>query len=286
MRKISLTLVTLSLAGSLFAQSSSSDASSLSSSFKEYWEKLKASPLKLDLSLTSESLKNDNRVQGLDNVLDILAKYKLSPNDTLRLNPSIEYVKLNNYDPAEKDVNEYYFQYVELMYRRSNILTADKNFVNMSAEVRQTYIPNAEYRNGSAANGWSAARVNFNKNIGKLSLTTLGRFEVYNRTDAKPTTLKTLARGYFITGYNLTDKLSLANTLYWTELTYASATPSKHLTSNYVSTSPEVGYAFSKDVNGTLYTIFKLTQSGDGHTLVDDWNDKAVFGANLTLSVF
>ncbi|MFN8369669.1 MAG: hypothetical protein U0T83_03485 [Bacteriovoracaceae bacterium] len=285
MKRFSLTLISLSLAGSLFAQSSSSDASSISSAFKTYWEKLKASPLKMELALTSESLRNGSHVNGTDNVLDVYAKYKLTDKDMLRLNPSFEYVKQNSYNPADEDTSEFYFQYVELLYRRT-LLTADKNGFSLSADLRQAYIPSDEYRDSMSATGWTATRLNFSKDFGKFNLTSIARLDVYNRTSANPANNKTLARWYIIPGYTITDKLSASTNFYWTETTKAAEAAGKHLTSNYVSATPQLYYAFSKDVSGSLYTIFKLTQSGDGRTIVKDWNETATFGANLTLSVF
>jgi len=275
-------LITILFSASAFAQESTTSSTF---SFSNLWNDLKESPLGFSVvnEFATESASNDTGINGYYNELTPYLSWKLSSKDALRFNTSL--IVTDKYRASEDLKADVAWGGATLRYKRSKILTEDKNWLNMSAEIR--FNLDADFNKDEGKNtGSTSFRTNLTRSVMEsLVMNTELRYDEYLRKSSNAK----LKRRKFVATLNptytfLKDFYLLPSLAFNYEIKGEQA--NKAYKKNKVVFSPEVGYQIMKDLAVAVYWESTPFKSHDGEVFAKNWGKNAVLAAYLDYKFF
>lgn len=231
----------------------------------------------IGLSIVNEiwSTNQDNSINGFKNKLETVVVYKLSPVDSFKVTAG--------YSVSDTNTSVALFnpEAPSLRYKRSNILTEDKNLVTFNSELRLYSYPNvlkiSKFQTGNTSwrNAFSRKFAPNLKLLGEL------RWDEYLRTTSKP---KVARRKLMVTTdlvYNINDTLTLTPEFSFNSQAGGSGTVNKE----YIMFKPMMDYVFNKAFSGQLYWETTPMASRDQNFIAKDFAKNGALGMILTYTI-
>lgn len=266
MKKLLTFLLTLSMAQVVFAQDAQSEASK-----KTLLQELKDSPF----SFTLDNYFYAQRTATANYLGDAMLNYKLTDQDSFRILGEFESQQL-----GREESNAFTFTVAEARYKRSGILEEEKQFVNLSAELRAGYFVSDKVRNPLAADGYVSGRLNVAKTVGIWSPTLIIRHDQRIRKNSLDGTTKYRHRWYLVNDFAVADKITIGNYFFYNRETKVDDTKTSYSFGN-VSVNYEINDMFTVGV----YTEGKLTIRNEARSSRDILKENQ-YGLNVVASVF
>ena len=228
----------------------------------------------------SSTRSENTDLNGMMNETATYLSYKLTDLDSFRFNTSVIFV-----DPmtnSEDMASEATWGGMTLRYKRSKILTADKNWLDMSAEVRLNAFPKW-WLNGDKKFGSYSLRTNLVKEFtDKFNVFTQLRYDEYFRTSAADKLTRRKFIAIVVPSYTLMKDLVFSPEVSFAYYIYGESKDSQ----NTVGFSPTLSYNFSKDFSMSAYWSSDPFVSNDGKFLSPDWGKTSAFATYLSYSLF
>ena len=205
--------------------------------------------------------------------------YNITKNDSVRLEAR---VSINNPNGEDATTN---FSRTVLRYRRSNILTQDKNGINLSAAFEKRYLPDSEMRNSSNTYGLNRLSLSASRTINdKLSIGATAYVALHDIKDKS--NLETNRNYYYLV---LTETVSLPYDVSLTFIEEVFKNNNKTDAGEY--NSFDLTAEFSKSLTDKIGSAFyvagtPISSTTDSWDLNKDWTDNLRYGVSFTYSAF
>ncbi|RLA65856.1 MAG: hypothetical protein DRQ88_04265 [Epsilonproteobacteria bacterium] len=272
------------LIAALISASLSAQESTTSSTF-DLWNGLKKSPLGFSIvnEFATQSASNNTGINGFYNELTPYLSYKLTGKDSLRFNTSV--IISDNYRAANELNADVAWGGATLRYKRSKILTEDKNWLNMSAEIR--FNLDADFNNDESNKiGSTSFRTNLTRTImAGLELNTELRYDEYLRKSSSAKLKRRKLAATINPSYVFAkDWYVLPSLAFKYEI--QGETANKAYKKNKVTFAPEIGYQVMKDLAVAVYWEATPFKSHDGELFAKNWGKNAMLAAYLDYKFF
>ena len=267
------------LTGTAFAQSSGSSMST--ASIGDFYQKLKESPLDMSFYLAAENIKDSETGKDVAGILHtdiVYLSYKLTAND--RISTENRWTFKNANGPDNTEVT---WARSVLKYTRSNILTEERNGVNLSAAIERRQYPNLAMRDRINISALNRASVTASKSFGKFSsANTLyyGMNEV--RNEAKTTTAESYWYLLATQAYDLGNDYSIS----LTEEFIADQNAQDSAEGRFVGLTLEGAKQLTPSVTAALAVLTTPISSKDEWKFDRTWTEELTVAASLFIRAF
>jgi hypothetical protein len=268
-------------------------ANTSTSSLNASHQHTKKNPFTLEFVLASEQTKDfsDHSINGTYNKIDMSLLYSMDSNNEFRYFLSSIYQINSGNNRDEQD--QFTWDLTELMYRRKDILTEQKNGIELTAELKNYYLLDSDKRELYGFDGAFIPQLIFEKRIGrKGSLEFKIRHHFYHTNNDKVSTLQDEDRLYLTSSYMLGHSWILYNQFtykhkkrkdsYFSRRSFSMI--AKHNEEFIVH--PGVMYFLSRTTLIEAYVETRLNKTDDDRSLSTMMSDELVVGAALYLKAF
>ncbi len=220
------------------------------------------------------STNKDNIINGFKNKLETVVAYKLSPVDAFKLTAGYSVSDTNT------AVATWNPEAPSLRYKRSNILTEDKNLVTFNSELRIYAYPNvlkvSKFQSGNTSwrNAFSRKFKDF-KLLGEL------RWDEYFRTTSTPKVARRKLMVITDLVYKINDTLTLTPEFSFSSQVGGSGTVNKES----IMFKPMMDYVFNKSFSGQVYWETTPMVSRDQNFISKDFAKNGALGMVLTYTI-
>ncbi len=236
-----------------------------------FWEKIKKAPIALFVDSDLAGNNSNGSYIGFRNVSNVYLTYKFTPQDSFRVNTGYSFSDDNSSNLAGD------YEGTTLMYRRSEILTEEKNGVSLRSEIRLNLPPSNPNQSGS-----TSFRVAGSKSFGaKFNLYSEMRWNENIRKSGTPSITRRTFLLLASPSYSITDKLTFAGTTVFSQA--IKSTGAKY--PNELNFAPAVSYAFTEKFNGSIYWDTYPFTSNDGHMFAPDWVTNGGLGLYVSYTI-
>ena len=285
--KIVAAILGLALSGNVLAAGST--AATTSTSKASLWQKLKESPVSLNILSATDLNKNEkHKINGASMTNIAYLGWKLSDKDSLRLEN--RWTTDKTWQAATKKEREFDTTHsrMVLKYTRSGILNQKEHGINLKAALEARYLPDHDRRESGNRYGLIRPSVSMSKSFNSgfgLSGTLYYAKKLLKKSKEPGTGVDYL---YLVTtqSFSFTDKLSLSIT----EEFFHQYVKGRQYNGNNdvesVDISMELGYQFNPSIYGGVSVASSPFQAHDQRTTAVDWAKKLGYGFNVYMSVF
>ncbi|GAB4019821.1 MAG: hypothetical protein Fur0010_22170 [Bdellovibrio sp.] len=289
MKKSILTLAALAVFSTAFAQSTGTTNTSSSNAVANFYDTLKASPLKFSFIEEFTPGRDEN-----NNLTTDTWSNTMTPYFSFKLNDRNSVAAFGQWSTAKADPERAYhttWSNLTFDYSFKNVLREDVHGVGMNIVARQRFFMNAIKLN-AANNSYTRAGVKFYKSMGKVSASADVLYAVYQQDDNVAT--ETTADSYFYLPTSVSLQLGERGYIAaLPEYFKQYATESTDSLSNTLSLAIEGGYQVTDQI-GTALSIAQseLVNFNGGQNGVKDRKIKAdalsdlSYTFQLSMSVF
>jgi hypothetical protein len=259
----------------------STQAMSQSTSVSSIYQNLKQSPLSFSADLTTQSYRNGgDATEGYKNILDTNTSYKITPVDKINMRTSM--MDINGEDEGRTRNR---LQSIQLHYKRSKLLTQDKNGIDLALQGRYSRDTNVFYKERYGSDGNFQFRTTVGRDFtNNFSVEAEGKFYQYISNDSKGK--RSYDRSYkleVIPTYVFNDSFRFIM-----ENQIAIHNTRDVGTKGDITLKPIARYSFNRNVSLSVGVEFKPWEKDDSqsYSYVDGFTKLQTYSTNIYVSVF
>lgn len=285
MRKL-LAALTIATSLSAVAQSTTATPASSSTTLDSALAKIKSLPISsmILVDAYTNSLKEN---QGANAETYFYFNYKVDKYHKITVTPILSHVG----DKTHTDKNQVYTEYLQtdLNFSRSKILTEEKNGVNLSASLGNSFYANNKF-NPDTQTGIRYSRhhasLSANKTWGSLTLSSGLTQYVYNRNTGSVNSTGNYTTLSLTPTWTFNDNLSVSGAFLWYKLRATDKYSNGHENNEQLRFVPSIDGAIGK-LGLSVYFDTYMAYSHDRYSALNrQWLKEGSVGLNFTYSLF
>lgn len=246
--------------------------------------KIKSAPVSVDWLL--DSYAKSNRADGVSAENYFYIGYKIDKYHKVTVTPILT-TDAEKAQRAQDQIHTKYLQ-TDLTFKRSSILTQDKNGVNLSASLGSSFYKDNEFdKNLETGVNFSRHHLSLSasRSIGNFSFSSGLAAYVYNRNTGSVKSTRNYSTLSFTPTYSFNDNLSLSLATIWYEQQAVSTYSNGHSTAQKLRFVPSLYASIGKFAAG-LYFDGYVAQSHDIYNaFTSNWLKKGYVGLTMSYSI-
>lgn len=279
-----LLAATFSVSADTTATTATAAPSTSTSTIDSVLAGIKKAPISVNWLL--DAYGKSNRADGASAENYMYIGYKIDKYHSVTVTPILT-TDAEKTQRAQDQVHTKYLQ-TDLTFKRSKILTEDKQGINLAASLGNSFYKDNEFNAGleTGAN-YSRHHVSLNasKTLGKLSLSSGLTAYVYNRNTGSLKQTQNYTTLSFIPTYSFNDNLSLSLATIWYNQQAVTSYSNGHSLTEKLRFVPSLAAAFGKFGVG-LYFDGYIAQSHDIYDgFTSNWLKKGYVGLTMSYSI-
>jgi hypothetical protein len=205
--------------------------------------------------------------------------YNITDNDSVRLETRVSISNPNG------EVADTSFSRSVLKYKRANILTQDKNGINLSAAFEKRYLPNTEARNASNTYGLNRLSVSASRTINDTL--SVGATAYVALSDLKDKSNVETSRNYYYLVLTETVSLPYDVSLTFVEEVFKNNNKQNSEEYNSFDLTAEFSRSLTEKVGSAFYVAgTPISSTSDSWAVNSDWTKNLRYGVSFTYSAF